>query len=316
MNYRHHFHAGNFADLLKHAVLLDLLERATATGSPAVEVFETHAGAGVYALASAGQRRSFEAQAGIDRLLDAGASAPPILRRLADRVRAFSRRIPVTSYPGSPVLAVGALRSGDRYLGCELRPDDHEALAAALRPMASRGGVEVRTGCVDGYAKAEALPGSRPCIVLIDPPFERGDEAQRIVRLVDRLAGSSPDAQVAIWAPLKDLESLDRLRAGVETVARRPGWIVEARLRSLRDPLAMNGCAMIVLGAVQTASAALSAASWIADNLGDTGAEARLQALDVGSRNPRADGGFASSGVKGTIDVGEAREATAAKRRR
>ena len=128
LNYRHAFHAGNFADLVKHALLLALLDRLTAFGEP-LTVVDTHAGAGLYGLQDAAARRSGEAQAGVARLM-ADPAVPAVLARLVAAVRASNPAGELQSYPGSPWLAVRALRRGDAYVGCELRPDDHRDLSS------------------------------------------------------------------------------------------------------------------------------------------------------------------------------------------
>lgn len=278
MNYRHDFHAGNFADLLKHAVWLELLG-ALATGPEPLLVLETHAGAGLYDLAGEAARRSGEAAAGVARLLSAR-DAPEALRRLAETVRRVRRRLGGDVYPGSPLLAAEAMRPGDRYVGWELRPDDAARLGDALRGAARpRGpGLEARRG--DGYL--EAPRAVRPTaqmrrLVMIDPPFERPDEGARLTACAATLLAQG--AAVVIWAPLKDLDGFDRLLSGLEALAPRRGLAVELRLRPLRDPMRLNGCALVFLDAPDVATAALDAADWLAARVGEPGGEARLHRL-------------------------------------
>src|SRR5690606_32349039 len=130
LNYRHAFHAGNFADLVKHAALLDLLARLQAPGEP-LAVFDTHAGRGLYDLSGEEAQRSREAEAGIARLMEA-ADLPPALGQLRTAVSRLNTGGQASLYPGSPLLVAGALRKGDTYLGCELRPQEHSALSDAL----------------------------------------------------------------------------------------------------------------------------------------------------------------------------------------
>src|SRR5690606_9200816 len=128
MNYRHSFHAGNFADLVKHALLLWLLAQRRAAG--AVTVIDTHAGAGLYGL-TGDAVRSKEAEAGVARLM-AAEDRPPLIAALADQVAALNPDGGVRFYPGSPLLAAGAMRPGDRYVGFELKPPIHEPLVESL----------------------------------------------------------------------------------------------------------------------------------------------------------------------------------------
>lgn len=273
MNYRHAFHAGNFADLLKHAMLLAALD-AWRAGGGTLEVLDTHAGAGLYDLGAAEAVRSGEAQAGVTRLMAAD-GLPPALARLAAEVRALNPGGDVTLYPGSPLLAVRAMRRGDRYTGCELRADDHAALTAALRRR-SPPGVIAEARLDDGYAQARGQAARARRLLVIDPPFERGDDYTRIV---DALT-TRGDGPALVWLPLKDLDTFDRFLTDLEARAPGEALVVEARLRSLDRPLRMNGCALILLGLGGLETTAREAAEWIVSNLGDSGGEARVWRLD------------------------------------
>ncbi|MGC3971916.1 MAG: 23S rRNA (adenine(2030)-N(6))-methyltransferase RlmJ [Pirellulales bacterium] len=186
MNYRHAFHAGNFADLVKHAGLLRLLSELTAAGAP-LTVIDTHAGRGLYDLAGAEARKSGEAEAGIAKLM-AAPDAPPEFRPLTGAVAALNKGGEVRRYPGSPWLIAEALRAGDRYVACELRAEEHAALAQALK-----GRPGVRTLNADGYlAAVEQCPAQGRVLVLIDPPFEKPDDYGRIVETLAALRAKIP----------------------------------------------------------------------------------------------------------------------------
>lgn len=286
MNYRHAFHAGNFADLLKHAVVLDLMGRLTAAAGP-LSVVDTHAGAGAYDLTGALARKTGEAEAGIARLM-ADAAAPAVFAPLKAAVAKMNAGGgPVRHYPGSPLLIAPRLRPGDRYVGCEVRPDDGADLKANLR---GQGGAEVRLA--DGWttaaaeARAAAKAGRR-LFVLIDPPFERGDDYPAIAEAVGRALAAAPAAVIAVWVPIKDLATFDSLLGEVEDAAAdavkgtAPALLVsEVRLRPLDDPMKMNGCAMLVLGApAGTEAAARAAADWIAVACGGPGAKALTRTI-------------------------------------
>jgi 23S rRNA (adenine2030-N6)-methyltransferase len=242
VNYRHAFHAGNFADLVKHAALIALLQRLTADPSP-LTVVDTHAGAGLYDLSDPAQARSREAEAGVKRLLTQDVAAP--LRPLRDAV---VRRNPdggVRVYPGSPALILDALRPPDRYVACELEPDVFLLLQHTLR-----GAPNAQARARDGYPVAIAGAG-RPgrLFVLIDPPFERPDDYARTASAVAAIALRKPDAVVLVWLPLKDLETLDGFVRRLETGSTTSTVVAEARLRPLRDPMKMNGCALVAVNA-------------------------------------------------------------------
>ncbi len=283
MNYRHAFHAGNFADLIKHAVVLDLMARLTAAGGP-LTVVDTHAGAGGYDLTGELARKTGEAQAGIARLM-AEAAAPAVFEPLKAAVRGMNTAQTVRYYPGSPLLIAPALRGADRYLACEIRPDDGAALKAALKGVR---GAEVRLADGWSVAAAEARAGGRGrrLFVLIDPPFERGDDYASIVATVGAVLDAAPGACLAIWVPIKDLATFDAFLGELEDVAHDAGdggaplLVSEVRLRPLADPMKMNGCAMLVLGAPPGAEApARAAADWIAARLGEAGARALTRHL-------------------------------------
>jgi 23S rRNA (adenine2030-N6)-methyltransferase len=273
LNYRHAFHAGNFADLVKHAALLALLRRPRAEAAP-LTVIDTHAGRGLYDLAGPEAKKSGEAEAGIVRLM-AASDAPAEFSDLKAAVLALNGQGPVRRYPGSPRLIAEALRPGDRYVACELRPDEH----AALRELIA-GKPDVETLCADGFVAADgATPGSGRVLVLIDPPFERADDYVRIIETLAAVRRKNCAACALVWLPLKDLETFDAFLRDLEDEVRGPFLVAEARMRPLSDPLKMNGCALVLLGAPAGMEATLEAiCGWTTRALGEGGA-ARVYAI-------------------------------------
>jgi 23S rRNA (adenine2030-N6)-methyltransferase len=265
VNYRHAFHAGNFADLIKHAALLQILARATAGGP--LTIIDTHAGRGLYDLGGADAQRSGEAAAGIGRLM-AAADLPPAFAPLRRVVSDLNRGGATRLYPGSPLLIAGALRPGDSYLACELRPEEHSALAQALK-----GRVGVKTVCADGYREAvRQLPTQGEALVLIDPPFERPDDYAQAVTALSAVARRNPRAQVVIWLPIKDLETFDRFLRDAEDAGAGPLTVVEARMRPLADPMKMNGCALVIARPPAGVDEALTEiCDWTVRSLGEGG---------------------------------------------
>lgn len=266
MNYRHAFHAGNFADLVKHAALLQLLSQLTAAGGP-ITVIDTHAGRGLYDLTGPEARKSGEAEAGIIRLMQAR-DAPPEFNPLIRAVAALNKGGGVSRYPGSPWLIAEALRAGDRYVACELRHDEHEALHTALR---GRGAV--RTLCADGFATVAAeAPSKGRVLVLIDPPFEKPDDYARITATLAALRRRNPAALALVWLPLKDLETFDAFLRDLEDEVPAPMIVAEARIRPLTDPMKMNGCALVLVNAPELEGALAAICGWVAQALGAGGA--------------------------------------------
>ncbi|MBS0297985.1 MAG: 23S rRNA (adenine(2030)-N(6))-methyltransferase RlmJ [Proteobacteria bacterium] len=244
MNYRHAFHAGNFADLVKHAALTRLLARLMADPSP-LTVVDTHAGAGLYDLTDAHQARSKEAEAGVARLI--GHDLPPEFDALVAAVEARNAPGKVETYPGSPSLILDALRPQDRYLACELRPDDHGRLGTLLK----RSGKPAQARLTDGYDAAVemAREAEGRLFVLIDPPFERPDDYVRIAETLGAVLKAKPRATVLVWLPLKDLETLDGYVRRLEALNLPRTVVAEARLKPLHDPMKMNGCVLTATGA-------------------------------------------------------------------
>jgi 23S rRNA (adenine2030-N6)-methyltransferase len=279
MNYRHGFHAGNFADLAKHAALLALL-RDLRQGETPLLVVDTHAGAGAYDLSDPDFARSREAEAGIKALL--GAEVPDSLKPLAGYVRAknaaagFSGRIGL--YPGSPLLVLDHQRPADDYVGCELREDDFALLKRRVEPR----GQAVRE---DGYDVAvEAADDDKDLLYLIDPPFERGDDYVRIVDCLHDVLALRPDARALVWLPLKDLETWDAFLRHMERdlvegdLVRAPDILAaELRLRPLTNPMKMNGCALVSVNPPEGFAPQLEAiARDVASLFGEPGAMARI----------------------------------------
>ncbi len=270
VNYRHAFHAGNFADLVKHATLTRLLEALLAMPAP-LTIVDTHAGAGGYDLDGELSRRTGEAAQGVFRLMAAD-DAPAVFDALKAAVRQGNPGGEVRFYPGSPSLIAGVLRAGDRYTACELRDDDFELLRQTL--SGRRGAMALQA---DGFATARRAAGrDGRLFALIDPPFERADDYERIAETLNMVLGLAPQACVAVWLPLKDLETFDAFLRQVEPAARSL-LIAEARLKPLVDPMKMNGCAMVIANAPAGMESDLEAiCGWVAGNLGEAGGRASV----------------------------------------
>jgi 23S rRNA (adenine2030-N6)-methyltransferase len=269
MNYRHSFHAGNFADLVKHALVLWLLQRRQASGP--VTVIDSHAGAGVYDL-SGDAARSKEAEAGIVRLM-AAEHRPPLIEALAAAVAELNPNGGARLYPGSPLLVARRLGREDRYVGFELNPPVLELLTEALEPFP---GATAHGG--DGYdhARAEASR-TKGALVLIDPPFEKPDDYMRAADAAAAIVRADARATVAVWTPLKDLETFDGFLRRLDQSGAKGVLVAEARLRPLTNPMKMNGCAMVVLNPPAGAEAAAAEiCGWVAKTLGDDGARAEV----------------------------------------
>jgi 23S rRNA (adenine2030-N6)-methyltransferase len=204
INYRHAFHAGNFADVLKHAILARILVHLTHKETP-FRFIDTHAGAGRYDLSGDEATRSPEWREGIARVL-IGRPPPQVAEVLQPYLQAVgphdSQGRP-QSYPGSPAIAQVLMRAQDRIALCEANPDEREALIVAL-------GRDGRLSIVgtDGYVALNAYlpPKERRGIVLIDPPFEAPSEADHIVRALERARRKWPTGTCVAWRPIRDAQ--------------------------------------------------------------------------------------------------------------
>ncbi|MDE2018156.1 MAG: 23S rRNA (adenine(2030)-N(6))-methyltransferase RlmJ [Hyphomicrobiales bacterium] len=229
MNYRHAFHAGNFADVFKHALLARALVHLAAKPTPLLYL-DTHAGRGSYDLSADAPSRTLEWRFGLARACAALETAPPEVARLLvpwrDAVGALDADgRPVAPYPGSPSLAARLLRPQDRIVACELHPEDGAALAAVLR-----GDRRAQVRADDGYRALGALvpPPERRGLVLVDPPFEATDEFAAMERAVLRAHRKWPTGAYLLWHPLKDRVAADALARTV--LAASPKRLVRATL--------------------------------------------------------------------------------------
>jgi 23S rRNA (adenine2030-N6)-methyltransferase len=230
VNYRHAFHAGNHADVLKHAVLLfclDGLKRKTAPFA----VMDTHAGRGLYDLQSEEAVRSPEWQAGVARIWGA-ADAPALVRRYLDAVRGFNAEGVLRTYPGSPALVTTNLRDEDVLIACELHPEEHAALRRALPRQAN-----VQVHARDGWQALNALlpPAQRRGLVLIDPPYETPDELALAARALGPALKRFGHGMYLWWRPLKSQSALDAADAearaqGAKETLRADLWVDEPAL--------------------------------------------------------------------------------------
>lgn len=203
MNYRHGFHAGNFADVFKHALLARLLVHLARKETP-FRVIDTHAGEGAYDLASDEASRTLEWRSGIGRLADmseADDATRALFQPYLDCVGAFDADGRPERYPGSPLIAARLMRPQDRAIFCELRPDAF----AALRYRFGRDS-RIKTIHMDGYVGLGgfAPPKERRGLVLMDPPFERTDEFQAMFYAFRNAYKKWPTGIYALWNPSKD----------------------------------------------------------------------------------------------------------------
>ena len=221
MNYRHAFHAGNFADVVKHIVLVRILSYLQEKPS-AFRVIDSHAGAGLYDLTGSEATRGGEWLTGIARVRQARFSdrAAPLLVPYLDIVRAFNPPSELRAYPGSPLIARALLRPQDRLVACEVAEPPRRQLIAALRRDA-----QARVVDLDGWMALTAFvpPKERRGLVLIDPPFEQADEFERLAAQFARAHAKWPTGIYMLWYPVKNRRVTDGLARQVAAVSDAAG---------------------------------------------------------------------------------------------
>lgn len=218
MNYRHAFHAGGFADVIKHIVLARMLIYLQEKQA-AFRVIDTHAGAGVYDLASDESRRGGEWLTGIARVMQARFSekTAPLIKPYLDIVRAFNPDRELKAYPGSPLIARALLRPQDRLTACEVEPKARKRLIDALRRD-----TQARVVDLDGWLALPAFvpPKERRGLVLIDPPYEQKDEFERLAQAFAEAFAKWPTGSYLLWYPAKSRRATDNLARHVADVVR------------------------------------------------------------------------------------------------
>jgi 23S rRNA (adenine2030-N6)-methyltransferase len=261
MNYRHSFHAGNFADVVKHLILTRILVHLRDKDAP-FRVIDTHAGAGLYDLADEEANRTGEWRDGIGRLAGATlpADAAPLVAPYLGALREANPGSELRFYPGSPLIAGGLLRPQDRLIACELEPQAAAALAvhlaAAVPARRQRAGrpdrrtkPQSKALPIDGWVALGAYvpPRERRGLVIIDPPYEQPGD---FVRLADGAAAAYrkwPTGVYMLWYPIKNRDGPDRLiaalrRAGIDKALR-----VEVTVAAVPADGALCACGVIAI---------------------------------------------------------------------
>jgi 23S rRNA (adenine2030-N6)-methyltransferase len=236
MNYRHAFHAGNFADVVKHLALVSILAHLKKKAAP-FAVIDSHAGRGLYDLAGEEAQRSNEAGAGIGRLLDIP-GGPQTLRTYLDLVLALGR----DRYPGSPLIAARLLRPQDRLVAIEKHPEDAAALESVLAPYG-----RARVAQADGYMRLSSLlpPPERRGLILIDPPYEANDEFSQAARVVADGYRRFATGIFMIWFPIKSTSAANAFCGEVRLAGPKKLLRVDAMVDG--DPDKLNAAGLLII---------------------------------------------------------------------
>lgn len=254
MQYRHSFHAGNFADVHKHIALLQLIE-SLCRKAKGFLFLDTHAGEGLYDLTDADARHGAESEAGIRRLEAAVARAAnglhPAIRMYLDTVEHIRRAHGNARqlYPGSPLLGAARLRDVDQGICVEAQPQVARALQRAFERSATLFATAPRVVAGDGYheVKSQLPPALRRGLTLIDPPYEAADEEQQVAATL--LAGLErfETGVFAVWYPIKKQHDCDLWLARITRGIERPTLAVELCVSPPDHAAGLNGSGMLVV---------------------------------------------------------------------
>lgn len=273
LSYRHAFHAGNFADVHKHAAFVLGIEALRRKPAPFC-VLDAYAGAGAYSLEDQPAALTGEWRDGIGKVL-AAADSPEALSPYLQCVRAANPPGTLANYPGSPALAAALLREHDRLVCLELHPDDHRLLKACF--SAER---RVHVHRRDAHEGLPALlpPAEKRGLVLLDPPYERRQEYAEVPARLRRAHSRWPEGSYLLWYPLLAGNPHERLVA--ELAAGDIRRILAQELRLSPHAPGLRGSGLLWLNPPWQAETELQqTGAWLVEHLGAPGAGARLQWL-------------------------------------
>jgi len=259
LSYRHAFHAGNHADVLKHLVLVSTLHYATRKASP-LFYLDTHGGAALYFLQSEQALITGEAANGIRKLDFAALSASlddeskAGLELYASTLKPFLAR---ATYPGSPLIAASVLRRNDHLHLCELHTVDFQLLQHH-----TEGDPRVICERIDGYvcAMAQLPPVQKRAVVLIDPSYEVKDEYRKVVRLVADIYQRMRSAQILLWYPVVERSDVERMIAALQRSEVRDLWQFELGIAPDQSGHGLTASGMLVVNPPYTLPGQLRAA--------------------------------------------------------
>ena len=245
MNYRHAYHAGNFADVVKHIILARILEYLKQKDK-AFRVIDTHAGIGLYNLSGTEAGKTGEWQDGVGKVL--GAAMPEkvhdLLAPWINAVRSVNSGANLTRYPGSPKLTRMLLRKTDRLSAIEKHPEDVKLLARQFEDD-----FQVRVIELDGWLAmgAHVPPKEKRGLVLVDPPFEEKGEFDRLVESLQRAHARWPGGIYALWYPVKDRKAVGDFHKALAATGIRKILATELMVRGFSSGPSLDGSGMIIV---------------------------------------------------------------------
>lgn len=275
MNYRHAFHAGNHADVLKHLALARMIALLSRKDAP-FAYLDSHAGVGLYDLAGDQASRTGEWEEGIGRLWGRDDLPAPLVDYLGT-VAALNPSGALRYYPGSPEVARRLMRPHDRLVLNEMHPEDGQALK---ENMAGDRRVTVRLG--DGWHLPRALlpAAEKRALMLIDPPFEQADDLERCVTALKEAIGRMRQTVVAIWYPIKDERQLKRFYQGLSASGAPKLLRAELMVHPTDNSIGLNGSGLAIANPPWGLEEELrEVLPWLADELAQSQGDWRLDWL-------------------------------------
>jgi 23S rRNA (adenine2030-N6)-methyltransferase len=267
LSYRHGFHAGNFADVLKHTVLIHMLEYMTQKDKP-LRIIDTHAGAGVYKLNGPQAQKNREFDNGIGQLW-ASEQQPAAIARLAKLVHTVNDGKQLQLYPGSPLIAQTLMRSIDRLYLHELHPTDYQFLRDCMRDDK-----RIKVADEDGFVGLQALlpPPDRRALVLIDPSYEVKSDYQHLIKQLTQAHKRFATGTYAIWYPVVLRQRIDEMELALKKSGIKNIQLMEFALQADNPEYGMTSSGMIVINPPWTLWGAMEETlPWLVNNLSENG---------------------------------------------
>ncbi|MGI4852283.1 MAG: 23S rRNA (adenine(2030)-N(6))-methyltransferase RlmJ [Janthinobacterium lividum] len=247
MNYRHIYHAGCYADVFKHIILIEILLKLRLKEKPFC-VIDTHAGIGLYDLDSIQAQKTGEFEKGISKFLIKGRSDPDFIEyvRVIDSLNQNCREKgapALKKYPGSPAFARFCLRPQDRLRVCEWHPEDVKILQEHFEKDS-----QVKVFHQDAYQflKAVLPPLEKRGLVLIDPPFEKTNEFENLIGGLTQAFKRFAHGIYALWYPIKEIDAIDQFHFDLKKAGFGNFLCIEMALDILPPEESLRGCGMII----------------------------------------------------------------------
>lgn len=267
LSYRHGFHAGNFADVLKHTVLVHMLDYMIQKDKP-LRIIDTHAGAGVYKLSGPQAQKNREFDSGISQLWT-NDQKPAAIARFVELVRTVNDSGALQLYPGSPLLTQTLMRPIDRLFLHELHPADFQFLRDCMRDDK-----RIRVENEDGFASLQALlpPPDRRALVLIDPSYEVKSDYQHLVKQIIQAHKRFSTGTYAIWYPVVSRQRIDEMELALKKSGIKNIQLIEFGVHADSLEHGMTSSGMMVINPPWTLWAAMEdALPWLVDTLAENG---------------------------------------------